>query len=62
MALHDPVNLFKMPDARLTRLGRRYRALCRIHKTPVLVCGGRLITFEQFVADRNTAQIIQEYR
>jgi len=60
----ESVNLFKMPDTKLIRLARRYRALCRIQKTtPVLMRGGRLITFEQFLADSVTVEIImQEYK
>ena len=59
-------NLYKMTDSRLNVLGRKYRALCKregatIGGVTVLMRGDRMITFEQFVADRNAARDIDTH-
>ena len=58
--MDEPQNPVFVSDLFLTRMGRRYRALCRIQKTEVLIRGGWVVPFSQFLADRHMADVIMQ--
>lgn len=57
----DSVNLLKMPDHRLEELGTAYRIACKLQGNDILMRGRRYVTFEQFVQDRQAAEMIRTW-